>query len=85
MAKVVESAVTSKFAEIGGLMMKLVHILSLLPFIGMLAFLPQVNKVEPLVFGLPFNMFWIVLWVVLTSAALAVIYRIDPDNREGDV
>lgn len=66
-------------------MMKLIHFLTLLPFIGMLAFLPQVNKLEPFVFGLPFNMFWIVLWVVLTFVILAIIYRLDPANREGDV
>ncbi|WP_134700980.1 DUF3311 domain-containing protein [Ammoniphilus sp. YIM 78166] len=65
--------------------MKLIHILTLLPFVGMLGLLPQVNKLEPFVLGLPFNMFWIVLWVVLTSVILAIIYRLDPANREGDV
>lgn len=64
--------------------MKFTHILSVLPFIGMLGFLPLVNRVEPYVLGMPFILFWFVLWVVLTSATIGVIYVLDPANREGD-
>ena len=35
------------------------------------------NRVEPLVLGLPFGMFWIVLWIVLGSVALLVVYLRD--------
>ncbi|MEH7504391.1 DUF3311 domain-containing protein [Neobacillus drentensis] len=65
--------------------MKLIHVLSILPFIGMLGFLPFVNKATPFILGMPFILFWIVIWVVLTSAILAIIYKIDPANREGDL
>ena len=64
--------------------MKLIHILGVLPFIGMLGMLPLINQVTPFVLGMPFILFWIVLWVVLTSVILAIIFRIDPANREGD-
>jgi hypothetical protein len=64
--------------------MKFTHFLSFLPFIGMLGFLPLVNRVEPYVLGMPFILFWFVLWVVLTSATIGVIYVLDPANREGD-
>ncbi|WP_103107502.1 DUF3311 domain-containing protein [Brevibacillus reuszeri] len=64
--------------------MKLIHILGALPFIGMLGLLPLINQVTPFVLGMPFILFWIVLWVVLTSAILALIFCIDPANREGD-
>ena len=50
--------------------MKLIIILSLLPFIGILAFLPLVNRVEPFVFGMPFNMFWMVMWTILSSVII---------------
>lgn len=64
--------------------MKLIHVLSLIPFIGMLGMLPVVNKVEPYVLGMPFILFWIVLWVVLTSVFMAIIFKLDPANKEGE-
>ncbi|MFC7392223.1 DUF3311 domain-containing protein [Scopulibacillus cellulosilyticus] len=64
--------------------MKIIHFLSFIPFIGMLGFLPLVNKVEPFVLGMPFIMFWIVLWVVLTSVTILIIFKLDPANKEGD-
>jgi hypothetical protein len=51
--------------------------LALLPAIGMLAGVPFANRVEPYVFGLPFLLFWIVAWVVITSAVMGVIYALD--------
>jgi len=41
-----------------------------------------VNRVTPYVLGMPFILFWLVLWVVLISVTMAVIYRLDPANRE---
>lgn len=65
--------------------MKMIHFLSVLPFIGMLGFLPLVNRVEPYVLGMPFIMFWVVLWVILTSVIMAIVFKFDPANQEGDV
>jgi hypothetical protein len=31
------------------------------------------NRIEPLVFGLPFVLFWITLWVALLGVALALL------------
>ncbi|RNB79922.1 DUF3311 domain-containing protein [Brevibacillus nitrificans] len=64
--------------------MKLIHVLGLIPFIGMLGGLPFANKVQTFVFGLPFLLFWIVLWVVLTSVVMALVNYLDPANREGE-
>jgi hypothetical protein len=64
--------------------MKIVYILSLIPFIGILGFLPFVNRIEPYVLGIPFIMFWMAMWVVLTSVILGIMYKLDPRNREGD-
>ncbi|MED3727553.1 DUF3311 domain-containing protein [Priestia filamentosa] len=62
--------------------MKGIHFLSMLPFIGMLGFLPLVNRVEPYVLGMPFIMFWVVLWAMLTSVTMAIVFRFDPANKE---
>lgn len=57
--------------------------LAALPWIAFLACAPLVNRVEPVVLGLPFLLFWIVLWVVLTSACMGLVYLSDPANRTG--
>ncbi len=62
--------------------MKLIHLLAALPCLGILVGITFANRVEPFVFGLPFILFWIVMWVVLTSIIMAVVYRLDPTNRE---
>jgi Protein of unknown function (DUF3311) len=64
--------------------MKRLYFLTILPFVGMLGFLPLVNRVEPFVLSMPFVMFWIVLWTVLTSIILAVMYKLDPRNKEDE-
>jgi 1-acyl-sn-glycerol-3-phosphate acyltransferase len=47
------------------------------PFLTLVLALPFVNRVEPLVFGLPFVLFWILLWVALTPVALFLAYRVE--------
>lgn len=56
-------------------------VLATLPWIGMLVLAPAANRVEPYVLGLPFLLFWIVLWVVLTAVCMSIVYRTDPRNR----
>jgi hypothetical protein len=57
------------------------RLLAVLPFIGILLGVPFVNRVEPLVLGMPLVLAWIVMWVVLSAAIMAVIYLLDPANR----
>ncbi len=45
------------------------------PFITLVLTLPWVNRTEPFVLGLPFILFWILLWVALTPVALFAAYR----------
>ncbi|BCF90466.1 MULTISPECIES: DUF3311 domain-containing protein [Paraburkholderia] len=58
------------------------RLLAVLPFIGILLGVPFVNRVEPLVLGMPFVLAWIVMWVVLSSIIMGIIYRLDPVNRQ---
>ncbi len=57
--------------------------LAVLPFLGMLVAIPAVNRVRPIVLGLPFLLFWVVAWVVLTSVIMAIIFFTDPINKRG--
>ena len=60
----------------------LLRVLAALPFVGILLGVPFVNRVEPLMLGMPFVLAWIVMWVVLSSIIMAIIYRLDPSNRQ---
>jgi hypothetical protein len=57
--------------------MKLQHGLAALPFLGILVGIFFANRTEPFVLGLPFALFWVTLWVLLTAAIMAVIYSLD--------
>ena len=61
--------------------MRLLNLLALLPFIALLVGVFFVNRVEPFVAGMPLLLAWIVLWILLTSAIMALIYAFDPANR----
>jgi xanthosine utilization system XapX-like protein len=54
--------------------------LAVLPFLGILVGTAFVNNVEPLVFGMPFVLAWIVGWVILGSFIMAIVYASDPVN-----
>ncbi|POD86248.1 DUF3311 domain-containing protein [Bacillus subtilis] len=49
-------------------------ILILLPFVQ-LALLPLVNRIEPIMFGLPFFHFWLLLWIIVTPLCSFGIYQ----------
>ncbi len=56
--------------------------LAALPAIFMLGGVPFANRVEPYVLGLPFLLFWILLWVVLTSGVMALVYALDQADAQ---
>ncbi|MBT2733667.1 DUF3311 domain-containing protein [Bacillus sp. ISL-7] len=51
-------------------------LLIILPFISQLAVLPFVNRIDPVVLGLPFLQFWLFLWIVLTPLCTFGIYQL---------
>ncbi|WP_245602142.1 DUF3311 domain-containing protein [Peribacillus kribbensis] len=59
------------------------RILAAIPFVGILIGVYFVNRVTPYLFGMPFLLSYCVIWVVLTSVIMTVIYFIDPKNKEG--
>jgi hypothetical protein len=63
-------------------LMKPMHWLAVIPFIGMLVGPAVHNEVDPFILGMPFPLGWISVWVVLTAIIMAVVYLIDPANRE---
>ncbi|RHW33435.1 DUF3311 domain-containing protein [Lysinibacillus yapensis] len=62
-------------------MRKYSQFLLIIPFIGMCLLLPWANRIEVFVFGLPFLLFWIALWMLLSSLILYIVYKLDPENE----
>lgn len=53
------------------------HWLTAVPTVAMLGGVPFVNRVHPMVLGLPLLMAWIAGWVVLTSATMGLVLYLD--------
>jgi hypothetical protein len=49
-------------------------VLALIPVVALVAGLPFVNRLQPVVLGLPFLLFWILGWVLVTPIFLTVAY-----------
>lgn len=64
--------------------MRSIRWLAVIPFLSLIVGPFFVNRVMPLIFGLPFLLAWIVAWILLTSLIMAVIYAADPANRADD-
>lgn len=51
--------------------------LGIVPFVAMCFTVPLWDRVQPLVLGLPFNLFWLIFWILLTPCCLWGAYRLD--------
>jgi hypothetical protein len=63
---------------------KLALILGAIPFITLVFALPLVNRIEPMILGLPFLLFWILFWVILTPLILFVAYILEKKYNPPD-
>jgi hypothetical protein len=58
--------------------------LSLVPFLGICGAVPWANRVEPYVLGMPFLVFWVGAWSVLTSGCMALVHVLRTGSAEAD-
>jgi hypothetical protein len=56
---------------------------ALIPACALVGGLPFVNRLEPIIFGFPFLLFWILAWVVVTPVFLYLAYRAGRHGRAG--
>ncbi len=66
---------------------KIALCLGAIPFITLVFALPLVNRTSPVIFGLPFLLFWILAWVLLTPVILFLAYIMEkkynpPENGD---
>lgn len=52
-------------------------LIGLIPFLAMCFSVSFWDRVYPFVFGMPFNIFWIVAWIVLTPFIMSIAYRVE--------
>lgn len=58
--------------------MRHIGYLAIIPVIGLLLGPILHDSARPFILGMPFILGWIVIWVILISLCMAVIYRLDP-------
>lgn len=63
---------------------KLALLFAAVPFITLVFALPLVNRLEPVILGLPFLLFWILIWVVLTPPILFAAYLCEKKFNSGE-
>jgi len=60
-------------------------ILGAIPFVTLVFALPLVNRIKPVILGLPFILFWILCWVILTPLILFIAYILERKiNKNGE-
>jgi hypothetical protein len=60
-------------------------LLGLIPFGAMCFSVSLWDRIDPIFLGLPFNLFWLICWIVLSSFCLWGAYRLESarDKRDG--
>jgi hypothetical protein len=61
-------------------------LLACTPFLGMCFSVPLWDRVQPLLFGLPFNLLWLICWIVISTLCLWGAYRLETarEKRQAD-
>ncbi len=62
----------------------LCFLLASIPFLAICFSVPLWDRVYPLVLGLPFNMFWLIAWMPLTSLCMWGVYRLRIKGAQGE-
>ena len=68
-------------------------LVGLIPFAATCFSVPLWDRIYPMVLGMPFNFFWLVLWILITPLCMWRAYRLErprtseppQTKREGDV
>ena len=66
----------AKLPSVGALL------LGLIPFIALCFTVPLWDRIYPTVFGLPFNLFWLVLWILVTPFCMWGAYHFEVPRRK---
>jgi uncharacterized membrane protein len=59
-------------------------LLGLIPVIAMCLSVSLWDRIDPMIFGLPFNLFWLIAWIVLSSLCMWAAYRVEAARHNKD-
>ena len=59
-------------------------LLGFIPFIATCFSVSLWDRIHPVIFGLPFNLFWLIFWLFLTPLFLLAAYRIEVRRSRAD-
>jgi len=51
------------------------------PFVAVCFSVSLWDRIDPIVFGLPFNFFWVIAWLVLTPICMWGAYRFETADK----
>jgi hypothetical protein len=60
-------------------------LLALIPFAAMCFSVPLWDRVNPMILGIPFNLAWLICWIVLSTLCMWAAYRLETarDRKDG--
>jgi hypothetical protein len=59
-------------------------LLGLIPFAAMCFSVSLWDRIDPMIFGLPFNLFWLISWIVLSTVCMGCAYQVETErNKHG--
>ena len=60
-------------------------LLALIPFAALCFSVPFWDRVDPMLLGLPFNLFWLISWIVLSTLCMWAAYQLEAarDRKDG--
>jgi hypothetical protein len=59
-------------------------LLACIPFVATCLSVPLWDRIHPMILGLPFNLFWLILWIPLTTLCMWIIYKRDRHSESFD-
>ena len=57
-------------------------LLGLIPFAAMCFSVSFWDRIDPMLLGIPFNLFWLLSWIVLTTVCMWAAYRVETAQKK---
>lgn len=59
-------------------------LLGTIPFVAMCFSVALWDRLDPMILGVPFNLAWLVCWIVLSALCMAAAYRVETARHTKD-
>ena len=59
-------------------------LLGLIPFAAMCFSVALWDRIDPMLFSIPFNMFWLICWIVLSTLCMLAAYWLETARYKQD-